>query len=139
MAEHTSYDVRGSQSRIFRLFCFDKEGLLHMAFYRIAIFVAMLLAASIIISMAYYGTAFTNVTKMLFILMWILFTPQLFETLKAAMVIASDGIVFGHLNPSFVQFAVKKTAADAVFRIVPYAGIMVWALGFIGLVYVWFV
>lgn len=141
MEDKSTYDVRGYQSRIFRLFCFDKEGLLHMVFYRMAIFVAVLLAASMVLSAVYSGHSapFISYSKVLFMLLWILFTPQLFETFKAISLISSRGIVFGRLNRSFMKYGVHKSRTYAVLGALPYAVLLIWALGFIGLVWLWFI
>lgn len=133
-----SYDVRGRQSSIFRLYGFDREGLVHMVFYRIAVFVAVLLAASIVLGMAYSQTPFTAYTKALMLIMWAIFTPQLFETFKASSIIASGGVVFGRLNASFMRFAVRMKPQYALYRALPYAALAVWVLGFVMLAYVWF-
>jgi hypothetical protein len=142
VANAVKYDVRGSQSRILRLIHFDREALLHMLFYRAAVFISILLAASIIIGMAYYSTAFTWSTKTLIVAVWILFTPQLFETFKAASIIASGGIAFGRLNQSFLNSRSKtawKEPLFAVLKVAPYAVLAAWAMGFVALLYMWFV
>ena len=139
MENKNSYDVRGSQSRIFRLFCFDKEGLVHMTFYRIAIFVAILLVASMAVGVVYAKTPFINSTRVLIALLWILFTPQLFETVKAMAVIASSGIVFGRLNESFMKYGVKKNSSYAILGVLPYLVLMVWAIGLLGVIKLWFI
>jgi hypothetical protein len=138
MENNEPYDIRGYQSRIFKLFCFDKEGLLHMAFYRISIFVAFLLAASMFAGMLYFGTPFISYTKALVLLMWILVTPQFFETAKAAAIIASRGIVFGKLNRSFTKYGVRKKASYPVLRVMPYVVMAVWFIGFIVMLELWF-
>ncbi len=139
MDDKEPYDVRGRQSGIFRLFCFDKEGLAHMLFYRVAIFVALLLIASMAIGVKYVGTPFINGSRVLILLLWILFTPQLFETIKAFSIIASHGTVFGRLNASFTAHAVRKGGFDTVLRVLPYLVMIVWAIGFLGVVKLWFV
>ena len=141
MDENDSYDVRGRQSRIFRLFCFDKEGLAHMTFYRIAIVIALLMLISMVIGLTYssYHTPFINGTRVLFLLLWILFTPQLFETGKAAAVIASRGIVFGRLNQSFMKYGIQKRRSYIALKAIPYVVMLVWAVGFVGLLRLWFI
>lgn len=135
MAE--SYDVRGRQSSILRLYGFDKEGLLHMVFYRAAIFVAVLLIASIALGVAYAHTPFTIYTEILMLVMWVLFTPQLFETFKASSIIASGGVVFGRLNASFMRFGVRRKPWFVIYSAVPYVAMAVWACGFVILAYLW--
>ncbi len=137
MEAENSYDVRGRQSSIFRLYGFDNEGLVHMVFYRIAVFASLLLAAAIIIGFVYFNQPFTMPAKALVVLVWILFTPQLFETGKAMSIIASRGVVFGMLNESFLKF-IKMKRIYAVYRIIPYLILLVWILGFVGMLWLWF-
>ena len=139
MESKNVYDVRGRQSRIFRLFCFDKEGLVHMAFYRIAIFVAVLLAISMVIGLIYVNTPFINGSRVLILILWLLFTPQLFETIKAMSLIASRGIVFGKLNKSFMKYGVHKSRTYLILGALPYVVMLIWAIGFVGLVKLWFI
>ncbi len=139
MSGENSYDVRGRQSLIFRLSRFDREGLIHMVFYRIAVFLALILAASMILSMSYYRTPFTGITKALLLLVWIIFTPQLFETAKAMSLISSRGIVFGKLNNSFMKYGVRKKKTYILLKALPYASLLIWAAGFAVLVKVWFI
>ncbi|MCL4365214.1 MAG: hypothetical protein M1569_02150 [Candidatus Marsarchaeota archaeon] len=139
METENSYDVRGRQSGIFRLYGFDNEGLVHMIFYRIAVFAALLLAAAIIIGFAFDGQPFTPYSKVLVLIVWILFTPQLFETGKAMSIIATRGIVFGRLNESFLKYGVKMKGMYKIYRSVPYIILMMWAAGFVGIWYLWFV
>ena len=139
MNGENAYDVRGRQSLIFRLSAFDKEGLIHMVFYRIAVFLALILAASITLSMAYYQTPFTSITKVLLLLTWIIFTPQLFETIKAMSLISSRGIVFGKLNSSFMKYGVREKKEYILLNALPYASLLVWLLGFAILMREWFI
>ncbi len=139
MQKKETYDVRGGQSKIFRLFCFDKEGLLHMAFYRVAIVVALLMVISMAVGVKYVLTPFINGTRVLMLLLWISFTPQLFETVKAMSLIASGGMVFGKLNPSFMTQVKRNSSMDAVLFALPYVVLLVWIVGFLGLLKLWFV
>ncbi len=138
MEDDLGYDIRGRQSAIFRLFCFDKEGLAHMLFYRIAIFVSMFLIASIMIGLYFYGTALILTSKALIMLIWILFMPQLFETGKAMSIIATDGAVFNRFNASFIQFGLKKKRAYIAFLIFPYLLLLIWIVGLLVMLGSWF-
>ena len=103
MANKHIYDVRGKQSMIFRLYCSDKEGLIHMVFYRIAIIFAFLTAASIIWSVLSSGNPLTALSEHFIIVIGVLFIPQLFESIKAFSLIVSGGVVFGQAEPVFSE------------------------------------
>ena len=139
MQEKEIYDVRGGQSKLFRLLRFDTEGLVHLVFYRIAIVIAALMVISMAIGVEYVQTPFINATRVLMLLLWIMFTPQLFETIKAMSLIASRGVVFGKLNPSFMSQVKRNTSMDGLLYALPYVVLAVWAVGLIGLVKLWFV
>ncbi len=139
MQEKEIYDVRGGQSKLFRLLRFDTEGLVHLVFYRIAIVIAALMVISMAIGVKYVQTPFINATRVLMLLLWIMFTPQLFETIKAMSLIASRGVVFGKLNPSFMSQVKRNTSMDGLLYALPYVVLAVWAVGLIGLVKLWFV
>jgi len=138
MQDQDSYDVRGSQSRVFRLLTFDKEGLIHMLFYRIAVFSAIILAASMITGFIYNQTPFINLTGVMLVITWVLFTPQVFETSKAMSVIASSGTVFGRLNESFLKYGTHKSRLKIAYAAFPYAALVIWAIGFVCVVWLWF-
>lgn len=138
MENAESYDIRGRQAGILRLYSFDKEGLIHMVFYRIAVFLALILAASIMIGIVYYSNPFTKITKILILLIWILFTPQIFETGKATAIIMSRGVVFGRLNKSFLKYGAKRERVYVIYSLLPYIIVLIWALGFIEMLALWF-
>ena len=138
MEKKHTYDVRGKQSRIFRLYCSDKEGLLHMVFYRIAIIFALATAAVIIWSIIKAGNPLTPLSERFIITLGVLFIPQLFESIKAFSLIISRGIVFGRLNPSFMKYGVKQHAVYRLYRLLPYIVILVWVVGLGCLAAWWF-
>ena len=139
MQEKEIYDVRGGQSKLFRLLRFDTEGLVHLVFYRIAIVIAALMVISMAVGVKYVQTPFINATRVLMLLLWVMFTPQLFETIKAMSLIASRGVVFGRLNPSFMSQVKRNTGMDVLLYALPYVVLAVWVVGLIGLVKLWFV
>ncbi len=131
------YDVRGRQSSIFRLYCSDKEALIHMVFYRLAIIFAFLAAISIIASIYSNHNPLNPLTERFIFVVGVLMIPQLFESLKAAMLIASGGVVFGRLNPSFLKYGVKQKRIYQLYKLVPYIVTIVWILGLIWLGIMW--
>lgn len=134
-----SYDVRGKQQNIFRLLGFDAEALVHMIFYRIFIFASVAIGIIVLAAMAFapqdIGMGFI---ESLILIVWILFTPQVYETAKAMMIILSRGMSSPYLNQSFVNFAVKDKAAYPFYRAFPYAVLMLWILGFAIMLAMWF-
>ncbi len=137
MAAKHVYDVRGRQSMIFRLYCSDKEAFVHMVFYRIAIIFAFILIASMVWSALQYGTALTIVTQRLIIIEGIFFVPQIFESVKALVIIMTKGVVFGELNASFVRFGVKRRRIYLLYRLFPYIVIVLWAALLVWLGIMW--
>ncbi len=132
-----SYDVRGRQSNIFRLARFDIAALFHMLFYRILIFVAPISAAMIAASLLYPNASVLLASRLLILLVWILFTPQLFSAFKAFSLVSSRGAAFGKFSDYFA-LTQKRREVDSVYRIFPYAGIAVWAIAFVVLTVLWF-
>ncbi len=137
MAQKHVYDVRGKQTMIFRLYASDKEGLLHMLFYRLAIIVAFITIVSMIWSVWTSGNLLNFVSQRLIIVVGVLFTPQLFESMKAFSLIVSGGIVFGMLNPSFLHYGVKKHGIYQLYKLIPYIVTAIWIIGLVYLAMLW--
>ncbi len=130
-------DLRGSQKGIFRMYGFDKLGLLHMIFYRVLILAA--LVASVLI--AYYALS-QNATVLIYVqvmilAVWILFTPQLFSVAKVFSVVSTKGVVFGKLNASFLE-TLQQRPVYKLFRAIPYAALALWFIFLILLIWLWF-
>lgn len=131
-----TYDLRGSQGNILRLASFDKEALLHMLFYRLMVIIAPA-AALMMVYRLLLNTASFNLVNTVVLTVWIVFTPQLFATAKAFSLISSKGVVFGHLNESFLNSRIKKKRIYAVYKAIPYVVLMVWAIGFLAFLVEW--
>jgi len=128
-------DLRGSQARIFRLARFHVEGFIHVLAYRIMVPLMVLWALLII---AYLlapglGTALKVATAVI----WVLWTPQLFEVAKGLALAWSRGMVFGKLNEEFAHLYRKRYGAKAAFRALPFLFLLVWAAGFIVMITRW--
>ena len=132
------YDLRGRQALIGRLLRFYKEAYVHMLFYRILIIFSFLAAA--VFSLSLLFDSFGPIFRTVFLLLWIFFTPQVFETSKGASVIATKGFIFGNLNKSYMVTAEKyeKHALAPIYKVAPYAALSLWAAGFIALALLWF-
>lgn len=137
MAEKHIYDVRGRQSRIFRLYCSDKEALVHMVFYRLAIIFSFITIISMIWSVYAYGSILTSISERFIIILGFLFIPQLFESMKAFSLIISGGVVFGRLNESFLQHGVKQRGIYQLYKLIPYVVIVIWVIALVWLALLW--
>lgn len=135
---NNSYDVRGRQSSIFRLWRFDKTALLHMLFFRALIFLAPLTALFLLLGVAFPTAEMTLASRVLVIATWILFTPQLLAAFKAFSLVSSRGAAFGKFNEYFMRTQ-KKNPYSALYQIMPYIGLAVWCGLFIIIVNMWFV
>jgi hypothetical protein len=132
------YDLRGKQSSILRLWRFDKGALLHMLSNRILMIFALFGAVVLVWDLHSPSLIAGLWSRIVILAIWLLFTPQLFGTFKALSIVSSRGAAFGHLNESFVRVNMKKKSVTFAYRMLPYAAVAVWLLGFAGLVLVWF-
>lgn len=134
--QKTVYDMRGKPTNISRLASYDAEGFIHMVFYRIAIFVAA--AYGILLLLWYVVPGMGFEVKVATAIMWILFTPQLFETAKGISLTQSGGMAFGHLNEEYKRSTrTKYHPIGGVLTAVPYLAILLWAFGFVVMLYWW--
>lgn len=134
--EKNVYDARGRQESIFRLAAWDNEALLHMVTYRMLIFAAIISAILYFASLA--SSSYTIYFRISLLAVWVLFSPQLFSVAKGLVVMATKGMVFGHLNKSYLGSLEVDYRRYAPFRAVPYAAMAVWAIGFLAIAYMWF-
>lgn len=136
--EKQLYDVRGRQSSILRLWRFDREAFVHMVSNRILMFFALLTAAILIwnIHSPNYVTAFWG--KIAVLIVWALFTPQLFAAFKAFSRVSSRGGAFGRFTEAYARTNVKSGRINPIYRALPYAAVTVWLLGLVASVLVWF-
>ncbi len=130
------YNLRGRQSNIVRLIKFDKEAFVHMLAYRILIVFSMIYGVMLL---GYYVVPGIGVmVKASTIVIWILFTPQLFETVKGLSLIITKGLAFGHLGKGHGFLMKKKYGKTGAFAIpIPYAAMLLWAIGFVALLLWW--
>ncbi len=133
------YELRGRQSNLSRLVHFDKEAYIHMLFYRALIILSVVAGAVFFAS--YFFNLSTAVFRAFFMIIWVLFIPQVFESAKGMSVIATRGFVFGHLNKSYRSTAEKylKPRAAPLFKAFPYAVLAAWLAGLVLLVLTWFI
>jgi len=138
MANKQVYDLRGRQSSMLRLWRFNRGALLHMLSNRILAFLALIAAVVMIMDLYSPSYLFGEFARIMLLLVWIFFTPQLFAALKAFSLVYSRGGSFGHLNKAFVRASMKSKGIYTVYTALPYVAMAVWLLGFAGLTMVWF-
>ncbi len=132
-----TFDPRGRQSSIFRLAAFDKEGLLHAVTIRILTFVALVAAAVMLLNL--WLGIFTSEYKLLLVVVWVLITPQLFELATGMAMMATRGMVFGHLNKAWLDSVKYRDKRNySLYEAVPYVVLVIWLGLFAALVGVWF-
>lgn len=132
-----TFDTRGSETSIGRLLKFDKLAFVHVFFYRVLIFFSFIAAAiALIYFITLNQTAFLAM-QVAIVIVWILFTPQLFATAKVLSISMTNGISFGKLNPSFMS-TVEKKKSTVFFNILPYVALVIWVAGFVVLLFTWF-
>lgn len=130
------YDMRGSQKNLFRLLAFDKEAFIHMLFFRILIPVSIIYG---IVLLIYIATSQLQVlVKPLTVLVWVLFTPQFFESAKTVSLINTRGLSMGHLSHEFVNLMKTKYRKNtSAYSAIPYGALALWAIAFVFMVVWW--
>ncbi len=121
------YDFRGKQTNLERQLAFNKEGFIHMIFYRVLIIISII--TFFVFLLSFWLVELFTVVVYLIIIIWVLFIPQLFALLKGLAMIGSKGIEFGRLNDSYIS--ALKTNKKMVFgyALFPYLMIGVWIFG----------
>ena len=137
--EKETYDLRGGQGRIIRLWHFYKEGYIHMLFYRILIPLSIITAIVFAATYVYGSPTLNTASRLLFIFVWILFAPQVFESAKGASVIATKGFVHGDLNKLYMESAAKyeQHPLSPVYKALPYVALVTWVAGLIAISVLW--
>jgi hypothetical protein len=127
--EKKLYDMRGSQSNIIRLAGFDIEGFIHMLFFRILVFISMIYG--IVLLLSFLISVPLLLIKLLTALVWVLITPQLFESVKMLSMISTGGLSFGHFSQERVFLEKSKyKVRTGFFDIMPYGAMLLWLMGF---------
>jgi lysylphosphatidylglycerol synthetase-like protein (DUF2156 family) len=129
-------DFRGSQARIGRLARFHVEGFVHVLVYRIMVILTIVYGIFIVIYLAAPGLG--TPLKVLTGIVWVLWTPQLFEVAKGLSLAWSRGMAYGKLNPEFASLYRKRYNKKPGFlQALPWLVLAVWAAGFIVLMARW--
>ncbi len=134
--EKKTYDMRGHQANIARLFVFDKEGFVHMLFYRILIFYSVVYGLAVLVFLT-YGLS-PLLLKAMTAVLWIFFTPQVYETAKGFSLIGSKGLAFGHLSEEYIFLAKNKYHKGvSIFPTVTTVAFAMWIIGFVMMLLWW--
>lgn len=130
-----TFDVRERHGIIVRLARFDREGFVHMVSYRVMVFLAVIYGIAVFLSLLY---PLAPEVFVLTVLVWIFFTPQVYETAKSFALISSRGLAFGHLSEEY-KFIVKTKykKSGSAFMLIPYLVMLVWVIGFVFLLLWW--
>jgi hypothetical protein len=131
-------DARGRETSIFKLWKFHREGMVHMLFYRILIFVSLISAA--VVAFSAVTGQYIWAAHALLLAIWLLFTPQLFGMFKVLAIGTTDGIAFGHLEKSYLSSIEKRVNRGKVdtFTLLPYLAVVVWIALLCAFALVWF-
>ncbi len=129
-------DLRGSQTRIVRLASFHFEGFIHVLAYRIMVPLTMLWGLLIVAYLIAPGLG--GVLKVVTAVVWVLWTPQLFEVVKGLALAWTRGMAFGKLNEEFAHLYRKRYGKKpGLYLALPYIFLAVWAAGFILMLVRW--
>ena len=149
-------DLRGPQRRIGRLARFHFEGYVHVLAYRILVPLMIVWAIVIIAYLAAGGGGgqlagsggqaagggaaapwLGALLKIVTTIVWVLWTPQLYEVAKGLALAWSRGMVYGKLNEEFAHLYRKRYGAKAGLRILAPLFLAIWLAGFILMIVGW--
>ena len=129
-------DLRGPQRRIARLASFSLEAFVHVLFYRIMVPLTILYGLLIIAYLLLPGLG--GALKVVTLVTWALWTPQLFEVAKGLALAWSRGMAFGRLNAEFAHLYRKRYGKKAgVYLALPFIVLAVWTAGFVVMIARW--
>ena len=130
-------DLRGPQSRVGRLLSFSFEAWLHMVTNRVMVFLSMLYAVLVVVYLLVPGLG--AALKWATAALWVLWTPQFFEALKALALVRTRGLAFGHLNGEFAHlYRTRYRKHSGPYRVFPFVVLVAWAVGFVLMLLRWF-
>ena len=133
---HAPRDLRGPQRRIGRLLRFDRGAFLHVFTYRLMVPLAILFGALMLFTLLVPGLG--AAVKAFTAVIWVLWTPQLFEVARGLSLSWSRGMAFGRLNPEFAHLYRKRYGRKSgIFIAFPFVFLSVWAAGFAAMLAWW--
>jgi hypothetical protein len=128
-------DLRGPQRRIGRLIPFHFEGYIHVLAYRILVPLMILWALLIIAYLVLPGLG--TLLKVVTAVVWVLWTPQLYEVARGLALAWSRGMVFGRLNEEFAHLYRKRYGAKNGLKALPPLFLVIWIAGFVIMIVGW--
>jgi len=128
-------DLRGPQARIGRLARFYMEGYIHVVAYRIMVPLSILWGLFIVAYLLFPGLGV--LLKVVTAIVWVIWTPQLFEVAKGLALAWSRGMAFGRLNQEFAHLYRKRYGAKDGLKALPFLFLVVWLAGFIVMLVGW--
>jgi hypothetical protein len=129
-------DLRGPQRRIGRLLRFSGEAFLHVLVYRIMVPLTILFGALIFVFLFVPGLG--AALKVFTAVIWVLWTPQLFEVAKGLSLAWTRGMAYGRLNEEFAHLYRKRYGKKTgIFVAFPFIVLALWAAGFVVMLVWW--
>ncbi len=134
-----SIDTRGGEGRIARVLGFDTGAFVHMLAYRVLIFASLATGIAILATaLLFQGSLESAYIEALVLVVWALFTVEVYAVAKAAVLIASRGRFSPDLNRSFVSASGGSPWLGLVCAGAPYAATAAWVIGFAAIFAMWF-
>ncbi|MDG7052249.1 MAG: hypothetical protein JRN19_07370 [Nitrososphaerota archaeon] len=131
-----SRDYRGKQSNIFRLRSYLPWAIVHLISYRILMPASIAYGLLTIFSLLFSSLGIY--VKGATIIIWIIFTPQIFAVAKGVALAMSDGLAFGHLNDSYKYLMkIRYHRNVLIYMALPYVVLALWLAGFIAMLVWW--
>ncbi len=129
-------DLRGPLSRLGRLAAFHREGLIHVVAYRVMVPLMVLFGALVFVYLFVPGLGLA--LKVSTAVIWVLWTPQLFEVARGLSLAWSRGMAYGKLNPEFAHLY-RKRYGKATWHLVafPWVVLVLWAAAFVVMLVRW--
>lgn len=129
-------DLRGPVWRIGRLLRFYREAFIHVLAYRIMVLLTIIFGAVMLLSLFVQGLG--PLLKVVTAVVWVLWTPQLFEVAKGLSLAWTRGMAFGRLNEEFAHLYRKRYGKKTgAFVALPFIVIALWAAGFVVMIVWW--
>ena len=132
-----TYDLRGGQGPLIRLLGFDIEAFAHMVAYRLLIFASIIYGIALLLSTQYPQLASSVVA--LTVIVWALYTVELFEFIKGLALVQSKGLAFGRFIGSYREIKLKGASRPmlALLSAAPYFAVVAWLAGFVAMLIWW--
>ena len=129
-------DLRGPIWRIGRLLRFYREAFLHVLAYRIMVPLTIIFGVIMLLSLFVPGLG--PLLKVVTAVVWVLWTPQIYEVAKGLSLAWTRGMAFGRLNEEFAHLYRKRYGKNTgAFVALPFVVLALWAAGFVLMIARW--